>query len=168
MSERCEHCGCDRIYSGPPDCPRCGAPVCCEICCKEQALKDRIKALEAALEQEKKYDIEKQRDLWADNCKKAWKQRDAAIASSDLWQKENEILQSALAASCADMRSEFLGQCPAALNLQAKLDFALLLLKVAKCPDQSCDGNGTVQAGYQIHQCRWCTEREQALQQEMK
>jgi hypothetical protein len=42
--------------------------------------KDKCAALEAALEQEKKYDIEKQRDIWADSCKKAWSQRDAAIA----------------------------------------------------------------------------------------
>ena len=48
-SERCSHCDCDKIYSGPPDCPRCGAPVCCEICCKEQALKDRIEQLEATI-----------------------------------------------------------------------------------------------------------------------
>jgi hypothetical protein len=32
---RCEHCGGTNIYSGPPDCPRCGAPVCCEDCCKK-------------------------------------------------------------------------------------------------------------------------------------
>ena len=43
-------------------------------------LLNHIAELEAALEQEKKYDIEKQRDIWADNCKKAWSQRDAAIA----------------------------------------------------------------------------------------
>jgi hypothetical protein len=48
--ERCEHCGCDKIYSGPPDCSRCGAPVCCEICCKEQALNDHIEALQAKLD----------------------------------------------------------------------------------------------------------------------
>ena len=46
MSERCEHCGCDKIYSGPPDCPRCGAPNCCEVCCREQELNDRIAELE--------------------------------------------------------------------------------------------------------------------------
>ena len=45
--ERCDHCGCDRIYSGPPDCPRCGAPNCCEICCNEQTQADRIAELEA-------------------------------------------------------------------------------------------------------------------------
>lgn len=32
--ERCEHCGSDRIYHGPPDCPDCGAPNCCQICCQ--------------------------------------------------------------------------------------------------------------------------------------
>jgi hypothetical protein len=25
--EKCEHCGSDRIYHGPPDCPGCGAPT---------------------------------------------------------------------------------------------------------------------------------------------
>lgn len=30
----CEHCGTE-IYSGPPDCPRCGAPNCCPKCCEE-------------------------------------------------------------------------------------------------------------------------------------
>jgi hypothetical protein len=30
----CERCG-TQIYSGPPDCPRCGAPNCCPKCCEE-------------------------------------------------------------------------------------------------------------------------------------
>ena len=47
--ERCDHCGCDRIYSGPPDCPRCGAPNCCEVCCNEQTQADRIAELEERL-----------------------------------------------------------------------------------------------------------------------
>lgn len=29
----CEECGSTRHRSGPPDCPRCGAPQCCEMCC---------------------------------------------------------------------------------------------------------------------------------------
>jgi hypothetical protein len=49
VSERCEYCGCDKIYSGPPDCPRCGAPVCCEVCCREETMKQCIEALEAQL-----------------------------------------------------------------------------------------------------------------------
>jgi hypothetical protein len=57
-----------------------GAHPCNIACGKRQQLEKQIAALEAALEQEKKYDIEKQRDIWADNCKKAWSQRDAAIA----------------------------------------------------------------------------------------
>ena len=31
---RCDECG-DKIYSGPPDCPMCGAPNCCPTCCRE-------------------------------------------------------------------------------------------------------------------------------------
>ena len=53
-SRRCEHCGSDRIYSGPPDCPGCGAPVCCQVCCKENtltmerdALRERVADLES-------------------------------------------------------------------------------------------------------------------------
>lgn len=44
--ERCEHCGCDKIYSGPPDCPRCGAPNCCEVCCIMNTKDTRIALLE--------------------------------------------------------------------------------------------------------------------------
>lgn len=44
---RCRHCGSDRIYSGPPDCPTCGAPNCCQTCCKITALELRLSALEA-------------------------------------------------------------------------------------------------------------------------
>jgi hypothetical protein len=47
VNERCEYCGCDKIYSGPPDCPRCGAPVCCEVCCREETIKQCIKELKA-------------------------------------------------------------------------------------------------------------------------
>jgi hypothetical protein len=34
MGETCDNCG-DTLYHGPPDCPRCGAPNCCQRCCKE-------------------------------------------------------------------------------------------------------------------------------------
>lgn len=45
--ETCEHCGSDRIYHGPPDCPACGAPNCCRNCCeraKAEAERDRLRA----------------------------------------------------------------------------------------------------------------------------
>ena len=38
---RCEHCGSDKMYSGPPDCPDCGAPNCCQTCCKITTLELR-------------------------------------------------------------------------------------------------------------------------------
>ena len=40
---RCEHCGAD-VYSGPPDCPRCGAPNCCPQCCKIDTLERQLAA----------------------------------------------------------------------------------------------------------------------------
>jgi hypothetical protein len=43
---RCEHCGSDRIYSGPPD-HICGAPVCCTVCCREATLETTIATLTA-------------------------------------------------------------------------------------------------------------------------
>lgn len=58
LKETCEHCGSNRIYHGPPDCPTCGAPNCCQTCCKidsllaENAKKDeRIRELEAEARQ---------------------------------------------------------------------------------------------------------------------
>ena len=43
---RCEHCGSDKIYSGPPDCPDCGAPNCCQTCCKIATQEMRIEEME--------------------------------------------------------------------------------------------------------------------------
>jgi len=45
----------------------------------------RILQLEAQLAQEKKYDIEKQRDIWAEYCKEAWTARDIA------WEQIKEL-----------------------------------------------------------------------------
>lgn len=42
---RCEHCGSDKIYVGPPNCPGCGAPVCCQICCKINNLEIEVQQL---------------------------------------------------------------------------------------------------------------------------
>jgi len=39
LGNRCEHCGA-KLYSGPPDCPGCGAPNCCPQCCKILNLED--------------------------------------------------------------------------------------------------------------------------------
>jgi hypothetical protein len=38
----CEHCGSNRIYSGPPACPMCGAPICCQTCCKITTLENDL------------------------------------------------------------------------------------------------------------------------------
>lgn len=60
---RCEHCGSDRIYSGPPECSGCGAPICCQACCELQtaemardaavataaSLRERVAGLQLAL-----------------------------------------------------------------------------------------------------------------------
>jgi len=46
LEQSCEHCGA-RVYSGPPDCPRCAAPQCCPQCCKIDTLSRRITELEA-------------------------------------------------------------------------------------------------------------------------
>jgi hypothetical protein len=35
MTEYCD-CG-GKVYSYPYGCPRCGAPTCCDTCCKEIA-----------------------------------------------------------------------------------------------------------------------------------
>jgi len=38
---RCDHCGSHRL-TGP--CLRCGAPVCCEMCCKIDSLERELAA----------------------------------------------------------------------------------------------------------------------------
>jgi hypothetical protein len=60
--QRCEHCGSDRIYYGPPDCPSCGAPNCCQMCCKIASLelqldesKQTIKKLNDQFTREKSF-----------------------------------------------------------------------------------------------------------------
>ena len=47
----CDVCGSDQIYHGPPDCPMCGAPNCCQECCRQMTLeleRDRLRAKESA------------------------------------------------------------------------------------------------------------------------
>ena len=46
----CERHGC-KVYSGPPDCPTCGAPVCCQFCCYEAGLESRLAAAEKRAEE---------------------------------------------------------------------------------------------------------------------
>lgn len=48
--KRCEHCGSDRIYHGPPDCPTCGAPNCCQTCCQITTLEQERDQLQEQLE----------------------------------------------------------------------------------------------------------------------
>ena len=43
-ADRCDDCG-TILYSGPPDCPMCGAPVCCEQCCRIEYLKAKVAEL---------------------------------------------------------------------------------------------------------------------------
>ena len=45
-ANRCDECGA-KVYSGPPDCPMCGAPNCCQQCCKIDSQATRIADLEA-------------------------------------------------------------------------------------------------------------------------
>lgn len=52
LGQQCEHCGYFAIYSGPPDCPYCGAPNCCQHCCQKQRaedLKAKCEVMEKAL-----------------------------------------------------------------------------------------------------------------------
>lgn len=41
LSNRCDECGA-RTYSGPPGCPTCGAPNCCQQCCMADNLKAQL------------------------------------------------------------------------------------------------------------------------------
>lgn len=50
----CERHGC-KVYSGPPDCPTCGAPVCCQFCCYEAGLESRLAAAEKRAEEAEEY-----------------------------------------------------------------------------------------------------------------
>jgi chromosome segregation ATPase len=45
----CEHCGSNRMYFGPPNCPYCGAPNCCQTCCKITRLESQLTAAQAGL-----------------------------------------------------------------------------------------------------------------------
>lgn len=49
--ERCEHCGSNDIYHGPPDCPLCGAPNCCRVCCRIVFLEGRLAEKDKETEQ---------------------------------------------------------------------------------------------------------------------
>lgn len=44
IDERCDECG-SRLYSGPPDCPLCYAPVCCLACCRADTVKRQAQHL---------------------------------------------------------------------------------------------------------------------------
>ena len=44
LANRCDHCGA-KVYSGPPDCFRCGAPNCCPQCCEIDTLRAQLAAL---------------------------------------------------------------------------------------------------------------------------
>lgn len=57
LKETCEHCGSNRIYHGPPDCPMCGAPNCCQTCCKIDSL-----LAENAKKDERIRELQKERD----------------------------------------------------------------------------------------------------------
>ncbi len=57
--------------------------------------------------------------------------------------------------------------------LKAELKKACRLLHYCKCPDNNCDGKGTVFLGahehesgeyeYEIHPCQWCDEKQKFL-----
>lgn len=54
-------------------------------------------------------------------------------------------------------------------SLRARVAELEGLLKVAKCPDDSCDGKGSIAHGpysdgsYEQEQCQWCDEKKTAL-----
>lgn len=85
--ERCEHCGSDRIYHGPPDCPMCGAPNCCQTCCKITTLENTLAERDRQLA-EAKVEIESLKDQYRDTKN-----------TCDLFASDNAALKSQLAAS---------------------------------------------------------------------
>ena len=43
LANRCDYCGA-KVYFGPPDCGRCGAPQCCPQCCEIDTLRAQLAA----------------------------------------------------------------------------------------------------------------------------
>jgi hypothetical protein len=62
-ANRCEHCGAT-LYSGPPDCPRCGAPQCCPSCCRVAEVEARLAERDAEIERLRGVNLER---LWRIN-----------------------------------------------------------------------------------------------------
>lgn len=102
---RCDECGSsDHIYSGPPDCPGCGAPVCCQICCRHtnelDGMRKRAEAAEAKRDSLQRHydaagpehDLLSLLDLYHDRQRKAEAERDAAERASEVRREECERL----------------------------------------------------------------------------
>lgn len=58
LKNKCEHCGSDHIYHGPPDCPSCGAPNCCQPCCRITTLEKERDALQSKLQRLERYQLQ--------------------------------------------------------------------------------------------------------------
>jgi len=89
-----------------------------------------IKKLEAQLAQEKKYDIEKQRDIWAEYCKKAWTERDIA------WEqiKELEAKLDAVKGLLGELEARELAQYP-----EHEVSLAWLVIKLGEAIGEQSD-----------------------------
>lgn len=70
------------------------------------------------------------------------------------------------ASSTASISPEASG--PVGLGPHAELTEQLRgLLKAARCPNNACDGKGTIWDGVDPEQCEWCFERDAALKEDI-
>ena len=84
-ANRCEYCGAN-VYSGPPDCFRCGAPNCCPQCCQIDTLKSQ---LHAANEDDEMY-----KHLWEETKQVyALQVEEANRLRSEIAVRDNQITQ---------------------------------------------------------------------------
>ena len=63
MSAKCEHCSSSQIVD---DCGRCGAPVCCQVCCRMAELDTRAEVAGARV---KELEEQQRPRTWAEKPK---------------------------------------------------------------------------------------------------
>lgn len=75
LANRCEHCGA-QVSSYPKGCPTCGAPNCCQMCCKVEHLTRELEQAQAAVAALHTVDT-----VWGgDDADEVWPDLDSAIA----------------------------------------------------------------------------------------